>query len=151
MAQSLPKETIEKMQMLFEAGFGIRAVSRKLDISRTTAACYFPRIGDEPLCPCGRPVRHKGWCFWRYRNSSARQEFMKQWHVQSKEQLWSIPNNADDFKKWADKECPEWPISLMKQAFHVWEAWGSNSSRSEYQKFFENYVGWRANSLKIAK
>jgi len=80
MSNFLPAEKIARMEELFASGFGVRATARIVGVSKNTARAYFPSIGGEPLCPCGKPVRHQGWCSWRYEHSPARQLFMKRWH-----------------------------------------------------------------------
>jgi hypothetical protein len=65
---------------LFNDGFSIREISKKLGISKITVQKYkkiwFPR-GRPQLCKCGQLVEHTGWCSYRVQKSEPRKKFLK--------------------------------------------------------------------------
>ena len=55
----------------------------------------------------------------------------------------TIPQTADAFKEWADRECGEWPMELT--SYHTWQAMTSavDPVRAR-QEFTERYRQWEA-------
>lgn len=67
---------------LFQQGLTVRTVGDLVGVSKHTAM-KFRRIAMRQAdcrCKCGQSAGHRGFCWWRYQNSSKRQEFMKRWH-----------------------------------------------------------------------
>lgn len=80
----------EKVQMVvdrIQKGDSIRKTSRETGVSKTTVtniqrvmvAEKIERNEAVPLCACGQPAGHKGWCSYRLAASPKRQQFLKEW------------------------------------------------------------------------
>lgn len=73
----------EKQRTLIQAltdGHSIRKASEMAGVAKGTAQKYMRELraaGMNPLCGCGQPSGHKGWCAERYKNSPARQAFVR--------------------------------------------------------------------------
>ncbi len=70
MTNVLLERSIEDIKRLAMQGFGIRAISRSLGISKNTVKKYYPAVTGK--CACGQSAGHKGWCKHRYEHSPAR-------------------------------------------------------------------------------
>jgi hypothetical protein len=68
----------------FVSGLSVRGVVKKFRCAKNTASRYRKLALDlgweMPMCTCGRPSGHRGWCSERVRNSPARQTFLSRWH-----------------------------------------------------------------------
>ena len=58
----------------------------------------------------------------------------------------TIPQTADAFKAWADRECGKWPAELQSQAFNVWKEMFKDEPGwlHAHNEFSENYRQWEA-------
>jgi len=69
---------------LIMQGLGIREIKRRTGIHDVTIKKLYDKLeeilGKKIVCKCGQPVRHRGWCAFRFQKSTARQEFMRKWH-----------------------------------------------------------------------
>ena len=52
-----------------------------------------------------------------------------------------IPQTADAFKAWADRECGKWPADLQKLAFNTWRAMVDRQDNAQAQ-FKASYERW---------
>lgn len=74
-------ERLESARILFLQGYSIRQVMREVGLSKQTAHQYRKRsVTDDIRCQCGASVLHRGWCWWRYKQSPKRQEVVRKWH-----------------------------------------------------------------------
>ncbi len=85
------QQSPEKMEPLMRAAHSIKGAARIVGCANNTAMAYREAViashedldGVPPKCPCGQNSGHRGWCSHRYSNSPRRQEFMRNWHLQS--------------------------------------------------------------------
>jgi hypothetical protein len=78
-----PKK-LDQLIIVMLSGVSIREAARRIPVTRGTARKYYHLLveirKEQPICSCGQPAIHRGWCFHRYKNSLKRQLFMKKWH-----------------------------------------------------------------------
>lgn len=74
MSNVLPDRIINDIKRLAARGEGLRAIARALGVAKNTVAKYYQKP-IEVKCGCGGEVGHKGWCKYRYAQSTARQAF----------------------------------------------------------------------------
>lgn len=55
-----------------------------------------------------------------------------------------VPLDPHKFKPWADAQCPRWPIPLMIEAAHAWEALAYRGTDEKILEFSKNYEAWRS-------
>ena len=53
----------------------------------------------------------------------------------------TIPQTADSFKAWADRECCKWPADLQTLAFNTWRAMVEVHDDAQAQ-FKASYERW---------
>ncbi len=75
----LPIEYTLLYNLIIE-GQSIRYIAKELNLAKNTVSRYRKMIGIVPLCACGQPATHQGWCKVRFQKSSSRQDFIKNWH-----------------------------------------------------------------------
>jgi len=88
MSNYLKPEKVKQVVEHIEKGNGIRKTSKETGVAKNTVT-KIQRVviaekitTDEviPICKCGQPVGHKGWCSYRLAESPKRQEFlMEKW------------------------------------------------------------------------
>lgn len=99
-----PPEVQAKIIAAFLVGKSVRVVARAFHCTKCTALRYRAMAtaqngGALPLCSCGRPAGHKGWCHDRVQRSVKRQEFLTRWRK------WSCHGFGDhDFELAHEKE-----------------------------------------------
>jgi len=70
----------EKEDALADAlgrGLTIRSAARAAGVAKATAFRYAEVLNRPAHCPCGGPVTHQGWCWWRIQQSPARQAYLR--------------------------------------------------------------------------
>ena len=77
--RTIDEQTKSALYAAFNDGMGVRAAARFAGVHKTTASRYLRMLDPLPLCKCGRPVTHQGWCAHRFANSEKRQRFMGRW------------------------------------------------------------------------
>jgi len=89
MSNYLLPEKRSKVEELISKGKGNRLIERETGVSKNTVKKIRQDIitetGNEPLCKCGQPATHKGWCSERFKKSPKRQATMKK--LQNKNKL----------------------------------------------------------------
>ena len=55
----------------------------------------------------------------------------------------AIPQTADAFKAWADRECGKWPADLQGLAYSAWQELTQGSDLG-LREFAEKYRQWEA-------
>lgn len=74
----IPEEKRIKAERLFREGKSVRQVVEEVGIAQKTALKIRKSIIKElPLCSCGRPNGHRGWCPKRFSESPDRQETVR--------------------------------------------------------------------------
>ena len=62
-----------------------------------------------------------------------------------------IPQTADAFKAWADRECGKWPMELTAEAYPAWLAMKAEIDPVEALfEFTESYRKWEATASVMA-
>ena len=75
------RERVERVRLLIEAGQSARQIHRATGLAPLTISAYRKIITSQvglPPCKCGRTLGHKGWCFFRVEQSTARQLYLEQ-------------------------------------------------------------------------
>lgn len=54
-----------------------------------------------------------------------------------------VPRDPHKFKQWADAQCPRWPVPLMIEAAHAWDALAYRGTPEKIHEFLKNYEAWR--------
>jgi hypothetical protein len=54
-----------------------------------------------------------------------------------------VPLDPHKFKQWADAQCPRWPVPLMIEAAHAWDALAYRGTAEKIDEFSKNYAAWR--------
>lgn len=80
----LPQEKIDLIEHLSRGGATVREVSRLVGANRNTVQRYRKAYVDDCTCPCGKPLKHRVWCSFRYAKSPARQLTMQQLHARQR-------------------------------------------------------------------
>lgn len=78
---TLSTNEVATLLEMFSGGVGIREGARRTGISKATAAKYFKTLPIVPLCGCGEPVTHQGWCKVRFSKSEKRQETVRKFRM----------------------------------------------------------------------
>jgi hypothetical protein len=76
----LDEQTQSALWAAFDDGMGVNAASKFAGVSQQTASRYLRMLNPMPLCKCGQPVTHRGWCSVRFANSPKRKKFMERWN-----------------------------------------------------------------------
>jgi hypothetical protein len=71
---ALAPARIAAIEILTAQGWSSRQIGEALGITRVTGARYMADL-PRPLCPCGRPVSHGGWCRERIAGSPTQQAY----------------------------------------------------------------------------
>jgi hypothetical protein len=79
---------LEKMGLMIVQGWSSHRIVREVGGSKNTVL-KLRRVleiltGKEFMCPCGKPVRHQGFCAWRIEQSPARQAYLAQFPQKSR-------------------------------------------------------------------
>lgn len=90
MTNFLPGDKVEQIVSLLEQGKGVREVAKTVGVGSYTVTKYRQEWLSQrkasglglPLCECGEPIGHRGWCAVRYARSVARQKFVRDWDGQ---------------------------------------------------------------------
>lgn len=74
-------ESIADIERLTAAGKSVRQIRDELKIAKNTVAKYRDAYlaKHEVFCECGKPVKHQGWCWYRFGSSPERRTFMEKW------------------------------------------------------------------------
>lgn len=78
--RQIDEQTKAALLCAFTDGMGIRAAADFAGVARGTARRYFRELDPPPLCKCGKPATHQGWCSVRFAESPARQKLMRKLH-----------------------------------------------------------------------
>ena len=70
-------EKIESVKVLADQHYSNRQIAKELHLSRSTIAAIL-RDHNRPICQCGRPVNHNGWCEMRTGISPHRLAYLEQ-------------------------------------------------------------------------
>lgn len=76
---TISEQTEGALLSAFNDGMGIRAAARYAGVNVATSRRVWRTLDPKPLCKCGRPATHRGWCSVRFAASAPRQEFMERW------------------------------------------------------------------------
>jgi len=83
-------DKLEKAAKLLEEGKSVRKIVELTGMSKGTVSklrsILKETLGIEPVCGCGLPATHQGFCSFRVTNSPNRQEFLKKWHLKQKKE-----------------------------------------------------------------
>lgn len=78
------KAAYQKVGLLILLGYGIRTIAASVGISKNTVKKIrdhmreHDNIGHNILsCECGKERGHQGWCSWRFKRSTERQQVVK--------------------------------------------------------------------------
>jgi hypothetical protein len=74
MGNYLKPNVADKLRGAFQSGMSLRKAAAFAGVAKATAARY---RGPLAQCKCGELQSHRGWCWWRYAASPARQAFMR--------------------------------------------------------------------------
>lgn len=80
MPRQLKQEFLAAIARLVDHGASIRLISRATGLNRSTVRQFLREIQAVPVCKCGQPATHQGWCRPRFQASELRQKFMRRWH-----------------------------------------------------------------------
>ncbi len=74
-------ELISHIERLTREGKSVRKIFAELGISKNTIQKYRNAYLDKNdiKCACGKPVKHVGWCWFRFDASPERKTFMDRW------------------------------------------------------------------------
>jgi len=78
---------LERARAMLLTGYSMRQIRSQTGMASATITKLRHVLKDEgiePVCGCGQPTTHRGWCSVRFARSPARQSFMRRWH-QTKE------------------------------------------------------------------
>ncbi len=76
-----PPHVIARIIELTRRGETSRRIRDLTGVAKNTIMKYQKLANaDEILCPCGKSVKHRGWCSERFKKSLARLAFMDRWH-----------------------------------------------------------------------
>lgn len=82
-----------KLISYLRAGYTLRMAAKIVGCHKETARTYADIFGRSEFCPCGKPVKHRGWCQWRFSLSESRQKFIKNWKPKKNRRAgWIIVN-----------------------------------------------------------
>lgn len=95
----LPQAKRKKVIDSFHSGNGIRKTTRETGVAKNTVTKIYREVVSsdrekEILCPCGLSILHQGWCSFRFKQSKARQRFIRFWHS-GRDRNELILNNLD--------------------------------------------------------
>jgi hypothetical protein len=76
---TISEQTEAALLCAFSDGASIRGAARFAGTCVQTSRRVWRTLDPKPLCKCGRPATHKGWCSARFASSKPRQEFMDRW------------------------------------------------------------------------
>ena len=95
-----PRRTDLAHYQAFHSGISIRQAEIQSGVSKETVLTIFrdyeKRFGPR-LCVCGKDAKHQGWCWFRFKQSEARQAFMKK--------RWGRPQATDPHFSLANEPC----------------------------------------------
>ena len=82
---------LENIRNSLLSGNGIRKTARILGVSKCTVGKCLKLLlasrrdagAGDIMCRCGQASTHQGWCWYRFKESPKRQQFMKRWHGQN--------------------------------------------------------------------
>lgn len=77
---TIPELKKKRLISCYLSGYSIRLGARLAEVHKNTARLYYAEFKHEfgqVQCPCGLEAGHKGWCAWRFRQSSKRMTSLK--------------------------------------------------------------------------
>lgn len=86
----LPDEKAKIVKQILLGGISIRWTVRLTGVSKQTVRRIERQLrleGEKRVCPCGLDAKHQGWCSFRFRQSPARQSFMKRWRAHGRKKI----------------------------------------------------------------
>ena len=60
-----------------------------------------------------------------------------------------IPKDPNQFKRWADAECPKWPEALTIEAAHAADMYKYHGTVWKIKAFAESYDAWHKPKERI--
>lgn len=77
--------------ILFKEGMSVRHIRKLTGLAHNTLLIIRKEIIDQlPLCGCGQPSGHSGWCKPRFQDSSRRQKALAKLHAKQRGSLQEI-------------------------------------------------------------
>lgn len=98
MANNISEAAADTIERLTREGYTLGQIRRMTGIAKATVTRHRKLRGiNDTNCPCGKPIRHPGFCFLRFARQPGRQAWMGKWHPKSLREIEEALDTSDVF------------------------------------------------------
>ena len=155
MSNFLKPEKIKQLVDQIEKGEEIRKISRETGVSKNTVT-HIQRVviaekistGEAvPLCGCGQPAGHNGWCSHRLAESPKRQKFlMEKWGKLTfdditKKQFTNLEKQYEELAQHIKEECAQLiKLSARIAGLDEYLGFARNADETSTEEAYKDYL-----------